>query len=233
MRELELDVLLLAANDYRGHKGALRWVGDYNLAPPLRLRGRPARRRARAAPAAEPGSRAAPAAGTSPSATRGTLSAGIPERLRELGPLRRIGVVGLAEVMKVADYLALREAFPRGRAGRRPAGVRARARPEEPGGAGGAARERPHLRRVLRAAARARAAGRLASASSARRCTSAATRSAARTRCSSRCTPSPPATARWAASSGRPPTACCSPATCTSSRSSRSARSATGSSSRA
>ena len=32
VRELELDVLLLAGNDYRGHKGALRWVADYNLA---------------------------------------------------------------------------------------------------------------------------------------------------------------------------------------------------------
>ena len=31
VRELELDVLLLAGNDYRGHKGALRWVADYNL----------------------------------------------------------------------------------------------------------------------------------------------------------------------------------------------------------
>ena len=24
-------MLVLAGNDYRGHKGALRWVGDYNL----------------------------------------------------------------------------------------------------------------------------------------------------------------------------------------------------------
>ena len=32
VRELELDVLLLAGADYRGHKGTLRWVADYNLA---------------------------------------------------------------------------------------------------------------------------------------------------------------------------------------------------------
>lgn len=40
------------------------------------------------------------------------LRTGLPEALRALGPLRRIGVVGLAQVMKVEDFLALREAFP-------------------------------------------------------------------------------------------------------------------------
>ena len=29
--ELELDALVLAGADYRGHKGTLRWVADYNL----------------------------------------------------------------------------------------------------------------------------------------------------------------------------------------------------------
>src|ERR1700739_2655930 len=32
LREHELDALVLAGNDYRGHKGTLRWVADYNLA---------------------------------------------------------------------------------------------------------------------------------------------------------------------------------------------------------
>src|SRR3954447_25331518 len=27
-----IDALVLAANDYRGHKGTLRWVGDFDLA---------------------------------------------------------------------------------------------------------------------------------------------------------------------------------------------------------
>ena len=40
------------------------------------------------------------------------LRIGLPEALRALGPMRRIGVVGLAQVMKVEDYLALRDAFP-------------------------------------------------------------------------------------------------------------------------
>jgi Xaa-Pro aminopeptidase len=111
VRELELDVLLLAGADYRGHKGALRWVADYNLAhrygyavvlpddePELLL----------------PLNLAAGRAGGWNVKVRYArdLSSGIPERLRALGPLRRIGVVGLAQVMKVEDYLALRAAFP-------------------------------------------------------------------------------------------------------------------------
>ena len=31
LAELELDALVLAGADYRGHKGVLRWVADYNL----------------------------------------------------------------------------------------------------------------------------------------------------------------------------------------------------------
>jgi len=111
LRELELDVLLLAGNDYRGHKGALRWACDYNLLhrygyvvvppgdePELLL----------------PLNLAAGRAGGWNAKVRYArdTSSGIPERLRQLGPMRRIGVVGLAEVMKVADYLALRAAFP-------------------------------------------------------------------------------------------------------------------------
>ena len=111
VRELELDVLLLAGNDYRGHKGTLRWACDYNLLhrygyvvvppgdePELLL----------------PLNLAAGRAGGWNAKVRYArdTSSGIPERLRELGPMRRIGVVGLAEVMKVADYLALRAAFP-------------------------------------------------------------------------------------------------------------------------
>jgi Xaa-Pro aminopeptidase len=111
LRELELDVLLLAGNDYRGHKGALRWVADYNLAHRYGY--------AIAIPGEEPelllplNLAAGRAGGWNVKAryARDT-SSGIPERLRELEPLRRIGVVGLGQVMKVDDYIALREAFP-------------------------------------------------------------------------------------------------------------------------
>jgi Xaa-Pro aminopeptidase len=40
------------------------------------------------------------------------LSQGLVDTLRELGRLERIGVVGLRQVMKVEDHLALRNAFP-------------------------------------------------------------------------------------------------------------------------
>jgi len=111
VRDLELDVLLLAGADYRGHKGALRWAADYNLAhrygfvvvppgagPELLL----------------PQNLAMGRRGTwdVPARYARDLRTGLPERLRELGPLRRIGIVGLAQVMKVEDYLALTAAFP-------------------------------------------------------------------------------------------------------------------------
>lgn len=111
LEEQGLDALVLAANDYRGHKGTLRWIADYNLAhrygyavvgrgrePELLLpenlaMGRPAGWRARSRYVRRMGEDLAGA-------------------LAELGQLRRIGVVGLGQVMKVEDYLLLREAFP-------------------------------------------------------------------------------------------------------------------------
>ena len=111
VRELELDVLLLAGADYRGHKGALRWVADYNLAHRYGYAVVP--------PDGEPelllplNLAAGRAGGWNVNARYARdLSTGIPERLRELGDPKRIGIVGLADVMKVADYLALVAAFP-------------------------------------------------------------------------------------------------------------------------
>jgi Xaa-Pro aminopeptidase len=111
IRELDLDVLLLAGNDYRGHKGALRWVADYNL---LHRYGYAVVPRDAEPELLLPLNLAAGRSGGWNLKVRyaRNVSAGIPERLRELGPLRRIGVVGLGQVMKVEDYLALREAFP-------------------------------------------------------------------------------------------------------------------------
>lgn len=111
MLEDGLDALLLVSNDYRGHKGALRWVADYNLAhrygfavvgrdrePELLL---PVNL-----------SMGRHGAWTAPTRYARRMSEGLTDALKELGPLRRIGVVGLTQVMKVDDYLALREAFP-------------------------------------------------------------------------------------------------------------------------
>jgi len=111
VRDLELDVLLLAGADYRGHKGALRWAADYNLAHRYGFVVVP--------PGADPelllpqnlamGRRGG---WDVPVRYARDLRSGIPERLHELGPMRRIGIVGLAQVMKIEDYVALTAAFP-------------------------------------------------------------------------------------------------------------------------
>jgi Xaa-Pro dipeptidase len=104
-----LDALVLAANDYRGHKGTLRWVADYNLAhrygygvvlpgrePELVLPENLAMGRG--------------GAWQVPTRHARRVADGLVEAL---GPApRRIGVVGLGQVMKVEDYVAIRASFP-------------------------------------------------------------------------------------------------------------------------
>jgi Xaa-Pro dipeptidase len=111
LAELELDVLVLCANDYRGHKGTLRWAADYNLVHRYGF--------LLAAPGREPQlllpeNLAMGRRGSWSVATRYArrMSEGLVAAVRELGRPSRIGIVGLTEVMKVGDYLALRAAFP-------------------------------------------------------------------------------------------------------------------------
>jgi Xaa-Pro aminopeptidase len=105
-----LDALVLAANDYRGHKGTLRWVGDFDLAHRYGY--------ALAAPGRDPSlllpeNLALQPLGDWPIevAYARNLGDGLAAALAELGA-RRVGVVGLGQVMKVEDYLALRAALP-------------------------------------------------------------------------------------------------------------------------
>ncbi|HVW46058.1 MAG TPA: M24 family metallopeptidase [Solirubrobacterales bacterium] len=105
-----LDALVLAANDYRGHKGTLRWVGDFNLAHRHGY--------ALAAPGRDPAlllpeNLALQPLGEWPIevAYARNLGSGLAAALAELSP-GRIGVVGLGQVMKVEDYLAVRAALP-------------------------------------------------------------------------------------------------------------------------
>lgn len=111
LADLDLDVLVLAGADYRGHKGTLRWVGDYNLAHRYGFA------------IAVPGR--APFLLLPTNLEMGRrggwkirirferdLRTGLPATLRSLGKLRRIGLVGAAQAMKVEDYLALTAAFP-------------------------------------------------------------------------------------------------------------------------
>ena len=111
LEEEHLDALVLAAADYRGHKGALRWVGDYNLVHRYGF--------ALVLPGREPelvlpenlalGRRGGWDVPVRYVRRTGT---GLATAVSEAGRVRRIGVAGLAEVMKVGDYLALRDAFP-------------------------------------------------------------------------------------------------------------------------
>lgn len=107
----QLDALVLAANDYRGHKGALRWVGDVNLSHRYGY--------AIAAPGGEPrlllpvNLAMSPLGGWQIEVDYARhMGDGLTAALRALGAPRRIGVVGLGQVMKVEDYLAISAAFP-------------------------------------------------------------------------------------------------------------------------
>lgn len=112
MASLELDALVLAGADYRGHKGTLRWIADYNLVHRYGF--------AIAAPGRPPElllpqnlGMARPGGWDVPVTFARDLRSGLPEALSAIGPMRRIGVVGLGQVMKVEDYLALVHGFPR------------------------------------------------------------------------------------------------------------------------
>jgi Xaa-Pro dipeptidase len=105
-----LDALVLAANDYRGHKGTLRWVGDFDLAHRYGY--------ALAAPGRDPSlllpeNLALQPLGQWPIEVdyARNLGDGLATALADLAP-RRVGVVGLGQVMKVEDYLAVRAALP-------------------------------------------------------------------------------------------------------------------------
>ena len=111
LAEEGLDVLVLAGADYRGHKGSLRWVGDYNLAHRYGF--------ALVVPGRDPElllpenlGMGRPGSWDIPTRYVRHTGHGLVERLRELGSPRRIGVVGLGQVMKVEDYLAVRGGFP-------------------------------------------------------------------------------------------------------------------------
>ena len=106
----QFDALVLAANDYRGHKGTLRWVGDFDLVHRYGY--------ALAAPGRDPSLLLPENLALQPLGHWGIevayardLGAGLAAALAELRP-SRIGVVGLGQVMKVEDYLAVRDAFP-------------------------------------------------------------------------------------------------------------------------
>ncbi|MEV0972532.1 M24 family metallopeptidase [Microtetraspora glauca] len=110
------DVLLFAGADYRGHKGSLRYIADYNLAHRYGY--------AVMFPGEEPvmvlpqnlSSGRRPHTGwVSDYRYPYNLGEGLAEVLAARGRSPRVGVVGLGQVMKVEDYLAVTRALPAAR----------------------------------------------------------------------------------------------------------------------
>lgn len=113
MAEEGLEALVIAGADYRGHKGTLRYVADYNLAhrygysvvfagaEPIMV-----------LPQNLTGGRRPRTGWVGDYRYPHDLGAGLVEVL-ESGPRAgRIGVVGLGQIMKVEDYLRIAGAFP-------------------------------------------------------------------------------------------------------------------------
>jgi Xaa-Pro aminopeptidase len=113
MRNTGVDALIFAANDYRGHKGSLRYVADYNLfhrsgnavmfageEPSLILSGNLA------------GARRPKSAWVSEYRFPGTISQGLIDAFEGRSNVDRVGIVGMGQVMKVDEYLALSHAYP-------------------------------------------------------------------------------------------------------------------------
>jgi Xaa-Pro aminopeptidase len=105
------DALVFAANDYRGHKGALRYVADYNL--PHRYG------YVVMAPAREPvvvlgnvGSRYPKSYWVQDVRYARTAKTAVRDVLKELPRAERVGVVGMNQVMRVEEYLFLRDELP-------------------------------------------------------------------------------------------------------------------------
>ncbi|MGV9672068.1 M24 family metallopeptidase [Gordonia sp. NPDC003504] len=113
MADHGLDALVFAANDYRGHKGSLRYVADYNLChrsgnavmfreeePFLVLSGNLI------------GARKPKSGWVQDYRFPGTIAEGLVEAFALRPKFHRVGIVGLNQVMKVSEYLALTEAYP-------------------------------------------------------------------------------------------------------------------------
>jgi Xaa-Pro aminopeptidase len=112
LEERDLDGLIVAANDYRGHKGTLRWVTDYNLG---HRHGFAFVARGRRPELVLPQNMAhgvnAQGWDTPVRYARRAVQ-GVVNAINELRSRDRIGIVGLAEIMRVADAELLRRSLP-------------------------------------------------------------------------------------------------------------------------
>lgn len=107
------DALIVAGNDYRGHKGGVRWVSDYNMhhrsAHAVKIPGRPASVIVSGNLA---GARARQADWVDDYIFPGSIGEGLVDVIKTAGPVKRIGVTGLGQILKVDEYIALQAAFP-------------------------------------------------------------------------------------------------------------------------
>ncbi len=124
--ELELDALVLAGSRLPRPQGHAALGRRLQPRAPLRVRDRRAGTARPSCSCRRTSAQARPGGWDVPVAFARDLRIGLPEALRAIGPMRRIGVVGLGQVMKVEDYLALRDGLPRGRDRRRERRLRAR-----------------------------------------------------------------------------------------------------------
>lgn len=112
-REHGFDALVVSGNDYRGHKGGVRWVSDYNMhhrsAHAVKIPGQPATVVVSGNLA---GARARQADWTDDYLFPGSIGEGLVEAIGKAGKVGRIGVTGLGQIIKVDEYLALQRAFP-------------------------------------------------------------------------------------------------------------------------
>lgn len=113
MRDNDMDCLIFAANDYRGHKGALRYVTDYNLchrsgnavmfkdeAPIVVLSGNLA------------GARRPTTDWVEDYRFPGTIGQGLVDVFADRRDVKRVGIIGFGQIMKVDEYLALTHGLP-------------------------------------------------------------------------------------------------------------------------
>jgi Xaa-Pro dipeptidase len=111
IEERDLDGLIVVANDYRGHKGTLRWVTDYNLA---HRHGYAFVGRDRDPELILPQNMAHGVAAQgweTPVRYARRAVQGVVNAINELPARDRIGIVGLAEIMRVADAELLRRSL--------------------------------------------------------------------------------------------------------------------------
>ncbi|MCB1274001.1 MAG: M24 family metallopeptidase [Leucobacter sp.] len=111
--EQSFDALIIAGNDYRGHKGGVRWVSDYNMhhrsAHAVKIPGRPA---SVVVSGNLAGARARQANWVDDYLFPGSIGEGLVEVIQKAGKVERIGIAGLGQILKVDELRALEAAFP-------------------------------------------------------------------------------------------------------------------------